>query len=132
MLSSTECLIQILQELRPELLLLLSHFSRVRLCTTPQMAAHKAPPSLGFSRQEHWSGVPLPSPKQMSRINQMARRAFTLFKKSKYFQTFLNEGRIHVHRTISDILVIFFSYLFIKIGSHFVPLVILAPVTNYD
>ena len=44
------------------LLLLLSHFSRVRLCATPQMAAHQAPPSLGFSRQEHWSGLPFPSP----------------------------------------------------------------------
>ena len=38
------------------LLLLLSRFSRVRLCATPQTAAHQAPPSLGFSRQEHWSG----------------------------------------------------------------------------
>ena len=37
------------------LLLLLSHFSRVRLCVTPWTAAHQAPPSLGFSRQEHWS-----------------------------------------------------------------------------
>ena len=44
------------------LLLLLSHFSRVRLCATPQMAAHQAPLSLGFSRQEHWSGLPFPSP----------------------------------------------------------------------
>ena len=26
------------------------------------MAAHQAPPSLGFSRQEHWSGLPFPSP----------------------------------------------------------------------
>ena len=34
------------------LLLLLSRFSRVRLCATPQMASHQAPPSLGFSRQE--------------------------------------------------------------------------------
>ena len=34
-------------------LLLLSRVSRVRLCTTPQMAAHQALPSLGFSRQEH-------------------------------------------------------------------------------
>ena len=32
------------------LLLLLSRFSRVRLCATPEMAAHQAPPSLGFSR----------------------------------------------------------------------------------
>ena len=42
--------------------LLLSHFSRVRLCATPETAAHQAPPSLGFSRQEHWSGLPFPSP----------------------------------------------------------------------
>ena len=35
---------------------LLSPFSRVQLCGTPQMAAHQAPLSLGFSRQEHWSG----------------------------------------------------------------------------
>ena len=40
------------------LLLLLSHFSRVRLCATPETAAHQIPPSLGFSRQEHWSGLP--------------------------------------------------------------------------
>ena len=44
------------------LLLLLSHFSRVRLCVTPWMAAQEAPPSLGFSREEHWSGLPFPSP----------------------------------------------------------------------
>ena len=41
---------------------LLSHFSRVRLCVTPETAAHQAPPSLGFSRQEHWSGLPFLSP----------------------------------------------------------------------
>ena len=44
------------------LLLLLSRFSGVRLCVTPQTSAHQAPPSLGFSRQEHWSGLPFPSP----------------------------------------------------------------------
>ena len=44
------------------LLLLLSRFSHVQLCATPQTAAHQAPPSLGFSRQEHWSGLPFPSP----------------------------------------------------------------------
>ena len=40
------------------LLLLLSRFSHVRLCATPETAGHQAPPSLGFSRQEHWSGLP--------------------------------------------------------------------------
>ena len=44
------------------LLLLLSCFSRVRLCATPETAAQQAPSSLGFSRQEHWSGLPFPSP----------------------------------------------------------------------
>ena len=36
--------------------------SRVRLLATPWTAAYQAPPSIGFSRQEYWSGVPLPSP----------------------------------------------------------------------
>ena len=36
--------------------------SRVQLFTTPWTAAYQAPPSMGFSRQEHWSGAPLPSP----------------------------------------------------------------------
>ena len=44
------------------MLLLLSHVSRVRLCATPETAAYQAPPSLGFSRQEYWSGLPFPSP----------------------------------------------------------------------
>ena len=43
-------------------MLLLSRFSRVQLCATPEMAAYQALLSLGFSRQEHWSGLPVPSP----------------------------------------------------------------------
>ena len=43
-------------------LLLLSRFSSVQLCATSETAAHQAPPSLGFSRPEHWSGLPFPSP----------------------------------------------------------------------
>ena len=34
---------------------------RVRLLVTPWAAAYQAPPSMGFSRQEYWSGLPLPS-----------------------------------------------------------------------
>ena len=41
---------------------LLSHFSRVRLCATPETAARQAPSSLGLSRQEDRSGLPFPSP----------------------------------------------------------------------
>ena len=43
-------------------MLLLSHFSRVRLLATPWTAAYQAPLSMGFSRQEYWSRLPLPSP----------------------------------------------------------------------
>ena len=44
------------------LLLLLSRFRRVRLFVTPWTAAYQAPLPMGFSRQEYWSGVSLPSP----------------------------------------------------------------------
>jgi len=46
------------------ILLLLSRFSHVQLCVTPQTAAHQAPPSLGFSRKEHWSELPFPPPRK--------------------------------------------------------------------
>ena len=51
----------------------------VQLCATPYTAAHQTPPSLGFSRQEHWSGLPFPSPmhesenvKLLSRVQHLA------------------------------------------------------------
>ena len=53
------------------LLLLLSCFSRVRLCATPKTAAHQVPLSLGFSRQEHWSGSPFLSPMCGSEVAQL-------------------------------------------------------------
>ena len=46
-------------------------FSRVWLLATPWTAAHQAPPSMGFSRQEYWSGVPLPSPTQALDRNKL-------------------------------------------------------------
>ena len=39
-----------------------SHFSHVQLFATPQAVARQAPPSMGFPRQEHWSGLPFPPP----------------------------------------------------------------------
>ena len=40
----------------------------VRVCVTPWTAAHQAPQSLGFSRQEHWSGLPCPPPMHESEM----------------------------------------------------------------
>ena len=54
------------------LLLLLSRFSRVRLCATPWTAAHQAPPPMGFSRQEYWSGLPLPSPRMEKTFSSLS------------------------------------------------------------
>ena len=53
------------------LLLLLSCFSHVWLCVTPWTAAYQASPSMGFSKQEHWSGLPFPSPSLITREMQM-------------------------------------------------------------
>ena len=66
------------------LLLLLSRFSRVRLCVTPWTAAHQAPVSKGFSRQEWWSGMPFPSPNMMLPIYYL-QIAFIRFKKFHLF-----------------------------------------------
>ena len=43
----------------------LSHFSGVRLCATPWTVDCQAPLSMGFSRQEYWSGLPFPSPEDL-------------------------------------------------------------------
>ena len=53
------------------ILLLLSRFSHVRLCATPWTAAYQASRSMGFSRQEHWSGSPFPSPRDYSSYLQI-------------------------------------------------------------
>ena len=59
----------------PSLLLplLLSRFSRVRRCATPQTAAHQAPPTLGFSRQEYRRGLPFPSPMHACMLSRFSR-----------------------------------------------------------
>ena len=62
------------------LLLLLSRFSRVWLFVTPETAAHQAPPSLGFSRQEHWSGLPFPSP-----MRESEKWKWSIYYLNKYF-----------------------------------------------
>ena len=64
------------------LLLLLGRFSHVRICATPQISAHQAPPSLGFSRQEYWSGLPLPFPHDRTQAYCPSCPSYSLNKKS--------------------------------------------------
>ena len=55
------------------LLLPPSRFSCVQVRATPQTAAHQAPLSLGFSRQEYWSGLPFPSPMHAGMLSRFSR-----------------------------------------------------------
>ena len=64
--------------------------SRVRLLVIPWTAAYQAPPSMGFSRQEYWSGLPLPSPNQDTNsynkyvlYDQETRRKYNHVKEQK-------------------------------------------------
>ena len=45
---------------------MLGHFSGVRLFATPETVAHQGPLSMGFPRQEYWSGLPIPSAGNLS------------------------------------------------------------------
>ena len=53
--------------------------SRAQLLATPWIAAHQAPPSMGFSRQEYWGGVPLPSPLEEEKSTKKNREWFPFF-----------------------------------------------------
>ena len=77
------------------LLLLLSRFSCVRLCATPQTVAHQAPLSLGFSRQEHWSGWPFPSPvheSEKGKVKSLSRARLLVTPQTAAYQAPLSMG----------------------------------------
>ena len=53
--------------------------SRVWLFTTPWTAAYQAPPSMGLSRQEYWSGLPLPSPREQDIVSNQGNLSSCLY-----------------------------------------------------
>ena len=73
----------------------LKALSRVQLFATPWTAVHQAPPFMGFSRQQYWSGLPLPSPAcEMSAIvryfeHSLALPFFGIRMKTDLFQSIL-------------------------------------------
>ena len=76
------------------LLLLLSHFSCVQLCETPWTAAYQAPPSMGFSRQEYWSGLPFPSPEDLP--DQGIKPRFPALQAEFYHLSHQRKGKVRV------------------------------------
>ena len=86
------------------LLLLLSHFSRVRLCATPQTAAHQAPPSLGFLRERKMSdtcslfppfGDPWPSCLLLSQVLQRTLAFIWNVEYEFFFNSYVKYGIRH-------------------------------------
>ena len=75
--------------------------SRVQLLATSWTAAHQAPPSMGFSRQEYWSGVPLPSlsRKATSLETHSSQLPSQLLYLSRLF-SFSNKSCIHILRSL--------------------------------
>ena len=67
--------------------------SRVRLLASPWTAAHQAPPSMGFSRQEYWSGVPLPSPSILLASFKYTT-CYTLYRQDLFF--FLHSYTVYI------------------------------------
>ena len=66
--------------------------SHVQLLVTPWTVAYQAPLSMGFSRQEYWSGVPLPSPVCQLYLNKLAGNKIDIFAKKKSFEG--NESKL--------------------------------------
>ena len=90
--------------------------SRVRLLATPWTAAYQAPPSMGFSRQEYSSGVPLPSLIYLIRVPQM-EESQKLFEEIIFFNLiigviiiFVNFGDLINEKSISSVDKVFFYH----------------------
>ena len=65
--------------------------SRVRLLATPWTAAYQAPPSMGFARQEYWSGLPLPSLIALTRQNFFGKGMSLLFNERPRFDPWVRK-----------------------------------------
>ena len=75
--------------------------SRVRLFANPWTAAHQAPPSMGFSRQEYWSGVPLPLTPYQNIIPFIYVEVFL-----EYFISIVLDGKIVIYLKTSDFFIL--------------------------
>ena len=77
--------------------------SRVPLFATPSTVAHQAPPSMEFSRQEYWGGLPFPSPGDLPdlgiepRSPALQAHAFTVWATREVYTTYLISGGGKIH-----------------------------------
>ena len=99
---------------------------RARLLATPWTAAFQAPPTLGFSRQEYWSGVPFPSPMHESE-SEVAQSCPTLSDPMDCSLPGFSVPRILLARTLEWGAISFFLHLCLKITATFFILWSLSP-----
>ena len=97
--------------------------SRVRLFVTPWTVAYQAPPSVGFSRQEYWSGLPFPSPGGSSRPRDRTQVSLTVGRRFTIWATREVQGLLsrkavyilgfilpHVMHTNDQVIQLYHSY----------------------
>ena len=83
--TASTTLFQVKEQTQKTTCMCVSHSSHVQLFATPWTIAHQSPLSVEFSRQEYWSGLPFPSPRQSSQfrdwtqVSCIAGRFFTIF-----------------------------------------------------
>ena len=91
--------------------------SRIQLLATPWTAAYQAPPSMGFSRQEYWSGVPLPSPQSNRAVAFKFLHHYCFSKEQR--NTFLNFLiKIYYNKYLSSLCVCVCVYIYIHTHIH--------------
>ena len=88
----------------------LKPLSRVRLLATPWTAAYQAPPSMGFARQEYWSGLPLPSLEEISSLSHSV--VFLYFFALNAEQGFLISPCYSLELCIQMLISFLFSFAF--------------------
>ena len=93
--------------------------SRVRLLATPWTAAHQAPPSMGFSRQEYWSGVPSPSLYPAHTFWQMLHSSTGIQRKDP-IQCYVLEFSLRVYNVINKQETVIVHFIF-NLGSTIFP-----------
>ena len=74
--------------------------SRVQLLATPWTAAHQVPPSMGFSRQEYWSGVPLPSLPFSLTFFKLSE-CMKLYCRANFMYHLIASEQLHFHFSLS-------------------------------
>ena len=81
--------------------------SHVQLFVTPWTVAYQAPPFMGFSRQEYWSGLPFPSPIATYRFNATLIKFLMAFfhrNRKNNSKTFMELKHTHMHQIAKTIL----------------------------